>query len=278
MKQLSRLLLIFCVILLTGCGRQQPVQIAATTLPVYEFTAALCEGTGLTVGRLINDSVSCLHDYSLSVDQMRAAQQAQVIVISGAGLEKFMEDVLEGKEHIIDSAAGLELLPGEEEFDPHIWLSPTNAKVMAQNIYCGLCREFPEKQDAFAQNWPLLEQRLTALEQYGNAQLSCLSGRSMITFHDGFSYFAKEFSLEILAAMEEESGSEAPASQLKELTNLVREYRPAVFVETNGSDSAARVLARETGCEIYTLDMAMAADSYFAAMEHNIDTVKEALQ
>ena len=52
---------------------------------------------------------------------------------------------------------------------------------------------------------------------------------------------------------------------------------PAIFTEASGSTSAAGIIARETGCGIFTLDMAMAGDSYFDAMYHNIDTIKEAL-
>ena len=78
--------------------------------------------------------------------------------------------------------------------------------------------------------------------------------------------------------MEEESGSEASAQELKHLISIVREHDlPAVFIEANGSVSAAEVIARETGAKICTLDMAMGGDSYFDAMYHNIDTIKEAL-
>ena len=60
--------------LLCGCSASREYDpIAATTLPVYEFTARLCDGTGLTVTRLVTESVSCLHDYSLNVAQVRAA-------------------------------------------------------------------------------------------------------------------------------------------------------------------------------------------------------------
>ena len=52
---------------------------------------------------------------------------------------------------------------------------------------------------------------------------------------------------------------------------------PAIFIETNSSCSAAEVFARETGAGLYTLDMAMSGSSYFEAMYHNIDTIKEAL-
>ena len=43
------------------------------------------------------------------------------------------------------------------------------------------------------------------------------------------------------------------------------------------SAAAAEIIAAETGAKIYTLDMAMAGDSYFTAMHHNINTLKGAL-
>ena len=82
----------------------------------------------------------------------------------------------------------------------------------------------------------------------------------------------------ILEAVEEESGSEASAQELKHLIGVVRENDlPAIFTERNGSTSAAGVISRETGVTVYSLDMAMAGDSYFDAMYRNIDTIKEAL-
>ena len=85
--------------------------------------------------------------------------------------------------------------------------------------------------------------------------------------------------MQILKAVEEESGSEASAKELIELIDLVRSNEiSAIFTETNGSTSAAEIIAKETGAKLYTLDMAMAGNSYFDAMYHNIDTLKEALE
>ena len=79
--------------------------------------------------------------------------------------------------------------------------------------------------------------------------------------------------------MEEESGSEASARELIHLIETVREHRlTALFTEVNGSVSSAEVIARETGVRIFCLDMAMSGDSYFHAMYHNINTLKEALE
>ena len=297
MKQTILLFLAFLFIL-TGCtAPEEPAQIAATTLPVYEFTSRLCEGTGITVTRLITENVSCLHDYSLNVSQVRSAEAAELVIISGAGLEEFMEDILpEGS--TLDSSAGIELIEGghshehehddhgdrddhdhhHHDTDSHIWLSPENARQMAINICNGLSLRYPEQKAVFEANLQILLSDMDTLLTYGQTELSALSCRELITFHDGFSYLADCFGLTILEAVEEESGSEASAAELKHLIEEVRHHDlPAIFTETNGSDSAASVIARETGVTVYTLDMAMSGDSWFDAMYRNIDTLKEAL-
>ena len=102
--------LLALLVLLSGCRSQsQPAQIAATTLPVYEFTSRICVDTPLTVTRLVTESVSCLHDYSLNVRQVKAAEAAQVVVISGAGLEDFLDGILDDSD-ILDSSEGIALL------------------------------------------------------------------------------------------------------------------------------------------------------------------------
>lgn len=283
-------LFILCamLVLLSGCADNSYAQVATTTLPVYDFTARLCEGTGITVTRLVTENVSCLHDYSLSVNQVKAIESAETVVISGAGLEAFMDDVL-GSANLIDASHDVSLLGCEEshehshdhhehESDPHIWLAPENAKQMARNICHGLTAQFPAHADAFEANLSTLLDELDALQSYAETTLVSLSCRELITFHDGFAYFAHAFDLEILEAVEEESGSEASAAELKHLITLTREHGlPAVFTERSGSVSAAGVIAAETGADIFELDMAMSGDSYFAAMYRNIDTIKEAL-
>ena len=279
-------------VLLCGCTRQDACQVAATTLPVYQFTSAICEGTGITVTQLITQQVSCLHDYSLNVSQVRTLEEAQVVVISGGGLEDFMEDSLQQADHVIDSSEDIPLLECQEhhheeqseeghhhEQDAHIWLSPENARSMAYNIAQGLAQVYPQHAERFAYNLSLLELEFNELEQYGQNRLEDLSCRELITFHDGCGYFADAFDLHILEAIEEESGSEASAKELKKMITLVREHRlPAVFTEVSGSASAADIIAAETGAKVFSLDMAMAGEDYFEAMYRNIDTIREAMK
>ncbi len=273
MRKIIALLLIF--VLFTGCGtrRPEPVKIAATTGPVAQAASRLTAGTGLTVGQLVSDSVSCLHDYSLSVKQMELIERSDLVLISGAGLEEAMEDALAAANQVVDCSVGLPLT----EEDPHYWLDPLLYAEMAKNAAAALSTQYPQYADVIADNLIVLQEELEALHALGAETLEPLSCRKLITFHDGFSYLANAFDLELLAAIEEEAGSEASAKDLTKIIELVQEHDlPAVFTEKNGSDASAKVICQETGTSCYALDMAMNGD-YFAVMEQNFRTLQEAL-
>ena len=291
MKRLIVYILCISICLcIAGCARPDHGEIVATTLPVYEFALRICQGTDLTVSRLITEDVSCLHDYTLKVSQMQAIENAKVIIISGAGLEDFLSDAIRNDSRILDASSGIALLCNShtehehqhahrEENDPHIWLSVDNAKQMASNIYGYLCHQYPQHQSIFEKNMVYLDAELSQLDAYATEALSSLSTNKLITFHNGFGYLAEAYGLEIVHALEEESGAEASAHELIELIQIVKDHNlTAVFTESNGSTSAATVISRETGIPVYTLDMAMSTNSYFEAMYHNINTLKEALQ
>lgn len=281
--------LLFCCLIGCNDSKEQP-QIIATTLPVYEFAERICDGTDLRVGRLINQEVSCLHDYTLQVSQMRMIESADLVIISGAGLENFLDDTLTHAGRIVDSSKDVNLLTShshcdhehhhkESETDPHIWLSAENSALMAKNIFDALCQTYPQHAKTFTDNYVSLASDLKRLDEYGKEQLRDLSGKEMITFHDGFTYFADQYGLRILHSVEEEPGSEVSAAEIIELLDLIDEHQiAAIFTERSGSTASASVIASEHSLPIYSLDMAMSGDSYFDAMYHNIDTIKEALK
>ncbi len=281
---MKKLWFMFIFVLCLGlCACQRPQEqaptVAATTWPVYQFTQAVCQGTDIQVEQVVTGQISCLHDYTLTVRQMQAIEQAQTVICTGLNLEEFLEDALAGCERVIFCAQDVPLLPGEEgEDDPHVWMDPDNAILMTRAIAQALTELYPQYAEVFSANEDSYCQRLSQLKQYGQETLKELSCRQMITFHDGFAYFAQAFDLEILASLEEEEGAMASASTLEQIIRLVEEYQiPALFAETHGSTSAVKAIAAETGAKTYTLDMAMSGLDYETALRQNIDTVKEAL-
>lgn len=294
MKQRFILLLAGLLALLASCAPPHPAEdgalhVLASTYPIYLFATAVTEGVdGVEVELLVNQPTACLHDYTLTVQDMKAIERADVLLLNGGGLEDFLEDALSASAAaVIDCSQGIALLPAlgheghhhETEYDPHFWLVEEAAVVMLHNIAQGLSALDPDHGEVYTQQMQAAI-RLLPGDPLKEAELAC---PYLITFHDGFQYFALDNGLTLLKSVEEEEGSTASAAEIKEIAALVREYDiPAIFTEKNGSDAAARAIARETGAEIYQLDMIMSGEGsgiqpYLDAMKHNTDTILEAL-
>lgn len=310
MRHRILLILLSLSVLLAGCdagtagqgeSRGESLRIVATTYPVYLFACAVTDGVeGVTVERLNTGEASCLHDYTLSVQDMKKIEQADVITLNGVELEEFMEDALAASDaFVIDCSEGVELLEnlehhheeGEEEhdhghFDPHIWMDPENAVQMVNNLIRGLSGVDPDHGEEYGNNglsavsllnaWDSsLEDMLREIRE--NREGFEISG--LITFHDGFQYFAHAYDLPLLESIEEEAGSEASAHEILEITELVKEKNiPVIFTEINGSDATAQAISRETGCRVAQLSMCMdgpdgALSNYFEALMDNMIAV-----
>lgn len=312
-RMLSLLLAALC--LLTACGQttsapsaeEDTLTIVATTYPIYLFASAVTEGVeGVVVERLDTGSTSCLHDYNLTVNDMKKLERADVIALNGAGLEEFMEDALATSEAlVIDCSEGVELLENlshhhdegdhshdghdHGHYDSHYWMDMGNAQIMVDNIAAGLASLDAVHEAAYLEQAGsaclLLYTWDTNLREILSEGSKTVTG--LITFHDGFQYFAHAYGLPLLESIEEEAGSEASAKEILEITELVKEHDiPVIFTEVNGSDATAKAIARETGCQVAQLSMLMDGsmlgpsadvddwiDLYLDGLTANVETV-----
>lgn len=301
-------LLAVSLFILSACGAPSSpeedgadaLQIVATTYPVYLFTTALTEGLeDVEVTLLVQEPLSCLHNYTLTVGNMKAIEKADMIAINGAGLEDFMQDALaQSTAQIIDCAKDIELLPAQgheghdhdTEYDPHIWMDPDRALEMLKNLASALAGLDPDHAQVYQTNLEgasslLHTSAATAAQELaaiatGHASLDSVTSQlELITFHDGFQYFAQAFGLDLLKAIEEEEGSEASAAEIKEIVALIETHQlSAIYTEVNGSAATADAIARETGVAVYPLDMIMSGEGtgirpYLDAMTKNLQII-----
>ena len=286
--------LLLTLLFLTGCAAApvsapDTLTVACTTYPVYLLCQAVSAGVDKVEPVLVVDQqLSCLHDYTLTMKDMKLIEGSAVLAISGGETEEFLEDVLEQRDYV-DCSQGIELLWNEEEGeeDSHFWLDPACAAQMTKNLANGLSEADPDHAAAYASNAQAAEERLTALGETLREELSPLPCRQLITFHDGFSYFARAAGMEIAASVEEEEGSEASARRIQELVALIDQKQiPAVFTEANGPDSTAKALSLECPITVGTLNMGMSRstvpaeltglDAYEWVLKGNTEAILEA--
>ena len=299
---LKRKNMFFCLLaalclLLTGCGgtntagggKDGSFHIVTSFYPMYVATINITQGVdGVTVTNMTKPQTGCLHDYQLMTEDMKTLEKADAFVINGAGMESFLDKVVEQQKNlkVIDASKGIELLKDDDEENPHVWLSVTDAILQVKNIAEQLKAADPKHADAYEKNAAAYIKKLEALKAEMHAELDTVPNKDIVTFHEAFPYFAKEFGLNIISVVEREPGTEPTPAELQETIEQVKKLPVKVlFTEPQYSPSAAETIARETGAKIYTLDPVVtgeandqAINAYIDTMKKNMETLKTALQ
>ncbi len=290
-KILSLLLLVLSVALV-GCGgtdkpaekkTAEPFRIVTSFYPMYVATINITDGVdGVEVYNMTKPQTGCLHDYQLMTEDMKTLEKADAFVINGAGMEDFMDKVTEQQKKlkVIDASRGIELIHDDEEGDnPHVWLSVTDAITQVRNIADQLKEADPTHAEAYEKNAAAYIEKLTSLKSEMHAALDNVPHKDIVTFHEAFPYFAKEFNLNIIGVVEREPGTEPTPTELQETIEQVNALPTKVlFTEPQYSPAAAETIARETGAKIYTLDPVVTGEATPAAKNAYIDTMKKNMQ
>jgi zinc transport system substrate-binding protein len=223
----------------------------------------------------------------MTTADMTRLSGADIFVVNGAGMEAFLDKVIQQipRIKVIQASEGIELIKGKgaEGDNPHIWCSPTLYIKQIQNIAAQLARIDPERAPQYRKNATDYVARLDQLRAAMHKGLENIQTRDIITFHEAFPYFASEFGLRIAAVIEREPGSEPSAKEIAETIEIVRKARvKALFAEPQYPAKAAETIARETGAKLYTLDPAvtgpMTKDAYIETMERNLSELQKALR
>jgi zinc transport system substrate-binding protein len=250
--------------------------------PVYIMTLNIAAGVpGISVRNMTKPQTGCLHDYQLTPQDMQQLSTAWIFVILGAGMESFLDKALKQRPAltIVDASKGLALM----DENPHLFVSIAGAIGQVKNIRDGLVNADPANAQMYVTNGNAYIARLEALQQKMHAGLATLSSRSIVTFHEAFPYFAREFNLDIVAVIEREPGSQPSAGELAKTITIIRQRKVrALFAEPQYPESAAQTIGRETGGTVYFLDPAVTGpdnpDAYITIMESNLAVLKKALQ
>lgn len=264
------------------------IKITATFYPLYVSLLNITDGVeGIELSLLAPPDTGCLHDYQLTTKDMKKIENSNILVANGAGMEDFIEKILETKkDSLIIASEGFELTDNNS----HVWVSPEGAIHQTQRIVEGLSHLDPSNATKYVMNGNAYLLKLQNLRNHMHSILDEYSGKKIVTFHEAFPYFASEFNLEIASVIEREPG-EAPGpkelkEQISEINSIISDgNKIALFAEPQYSSSAAEIIAKETGLKVYELDPCVTGnlkseyikDSYITAMKKNAEVLKEAL-
>ncbi len=307
-RALTALSLAVSVTLAAGCGGPGGGSdgsgtdgrlLVVASVPVVYSLAANVAGDSVRLENLLTPG-SSPHQVSFTPAQARLMSEADLLIINGANLEPWVDDLVasSGNSHLTVAVAsdGVEFLkPGEpvplpsgttgdgapEAVDPHVWLDVANARIMVRNIAEALSAADPTGAAGYQQRADAYSKRLEALDSEVRATLAPLTNRRFVSFHSAFQYYARAYGLEQVAVIEEFPGKEPSPQYLAGLVRLVKELGvSAVFSEPQFSARPAEALAREAGVKVYELDpegATVSAAMYEDLMRNNTAVFVKAL-
>ncbi len=287
----AALTVMFLFVSVIGCKHEagqetKKIKLVGSFYPMYIMTLNVVKDVpGVSVSNLTPTMTGCLHDYTVTTDDMKKLADAQVVVANGAGMESFLDRIIAQYPQIkiIKLADGMQLIKGggEEGDNPHVWVSISLAITEVNNLGKDMEKFDPAHADLYRRNTESYVNKLERLREKMSTELAPYKGKKIITFHEAFPYFAREFGLEIAAVVEREPGSEPSAGELARTVDLIREAGiKTLFSEPQYPVTAADTIARETGARVYMLDPAVTGpnspDAYINIMENNLEVLKTA--
>lgn len=273
------------------------LKVVATILPLADFVRNV-GGDKVEVTTLMSAGDSP-HTWEPLPAQVKTIADARLIIINGAGLEFWMEKVVEAAANpdlltvdtsvfpaiegnlltVNDDHAGEDSQHG---VNPHIWLDPLLARKQVEAIAQALVMVDPGNKEAYLENAAAYIAELKALDEEIRDITESFSVREFIAFHPAWTYFANRYGLVEAAVIEETPGQDSSAHK-KEVIDLARALDiRAIFAEPQFNPQAAESIAEEVGAKVLFLDPIGSSqlpdrDSYIEIMRYNVDQMRPAM-
>jgi zinc transport system substrate-binding protein len=232
------------------------------------------------------------HEYELTPQQITTLQASRLLLINGAGLEPWAQNVATtldpAKTTLVTVGQDLATKKGDAQaVDPHVWLSPVLAQKMADTIEIALTQADPANASTYHANASGLQNQLAQLDAAYLEGLNTCKRRDIITTHVAFAYLADTYNLKQVAITGVSPEAEPSAQELANLAEFAKKNAiKFIFVEKLASTKFAETLANEVGAKTLVLDPleglsdddGAAGKNYFSQMTANLTNLKTALE
>jgi len=292
----SHLLALLCG-LLVSCGpsaeksKTGPKRIL-TTFTILQDIAQNVAGTAAIVESITKPGAE-IHDYEPTPLDLVKAQDADLVLWNGLGLERWFEKFLQQVKDVpsVVLTEGVEPMGiGEGPYtgkpNPHSWMSPANAIVYVENIRKALVKLDPVNEATYNKNAAAYTAELRAIDEPVRKALEAIPAdqRWLVSCEGAFSYLTRNYGMKELYLWPINADQEGTPQQVQKVVDTVRSNKiPVVFSESTISDKAMLQVAKETGARyggVLYVDSLTSADgpapTYLKLLQYNADTIVKA--
>ncbi len=267
------------LIMQAGMAQADKMTVAVSIKPLHSLISGLLDGTG-NEPSLILAGASSPHAYSLKPSDARKLNAARIIFWIGPGLESFLEKPLQS----LAGTSTVVTFVTDKNANPHIWLSPIEARQMVDLAVTRLIDVDPDHQDIYRRNGSYLKKRLDALQAELKHQLQGVKSKPFLVYHDAYDPLAKAFDLVIADMVVTNPQQSAGARHIAVLRKRMAAGEVScLFAEPQVDNRRLNMIIENIkGAKIGILDplgadLPPGKDMYFALMRQNVRALVDCL-
>lgn len=273
------------------------VIVSGSIFPVYDIARQI-GGSKIDVHLILSPGESA-HFFNPSVSDKQNVESSGSVFVIGHELDDWASNMVDDKSKIVRLDDGIELIEYSDddhdsendhdaddahdskhlhgEYDPHYWLDPRNAKIIASTIVNEYKNIDPDESEYYEMQLKIFTDSVDELYSNLTDKLSVVHETPFVTLHDGWGYFAEAFDLNIVGSFEPISAENPTPKYLEDLQNVVKEHGVrVVFSEPQLSTESLKAFALDNNLSIGTLDPLGGSNgiqSYQNLIRYNVETI-----
>ena len=274
-----------------GSGR---AIVVVTTTTVFADMVRKVGGPNVSVTSLVPKGGD-VHTFEPKPADVQSVASARLLVMNGLGLDDWLQKTITNVAaagtpvlKLGENLPGVALLPGEDPGtqNPHLWMDVKYGETYIDRIAAALKQADPTGSAGYDSRAAAYKTRLDTLDASVRARIATIpeANRKLVTFHDAFPYFAREYGITIVGVAVEAPGQDPSAAYTAQLIDAIRASGvKAIFSESQFPAKLVDQLAAETGTKVVAdlYDDSVGdppVDSYEAVISWDVDQLVTALR
>jgi zinc/manganese transport system substrate-binding protein len=280
------------LIAMAGAAYAKPLKVVAS-FTVLADVAKEVGGSNVEVQSLVPPDGDP-HEYEPTPNDAKNLKAADLVFVSGEGLEGWLDRLISGsgytgKPVVVSDGVNARTMEedGKTVTDPHVWNSPVNVEVWVKNIEKAYETSDPQDAAKFQANAEKYTKKLAALDAYAHGKLDPIpqDKRKVLTSHDAFGYFGREYGVTFLAPLGLSTEGEASAGGVAKLIEQIKQEGVRVYFFENSNDprlvkQIAKATGAKAGGELYVEALSKKdgpAATYEKMFRYNVDQLASAM-
>ncbi|MCI6277545.1 MAG: zinc ABC transporter substrate-binding protein [Clostridium sp.] len=229
------------------------------------------------------------HDFEPKPKDVASLNESDLFIYNGLDMEHWAEDTLKtinSDVTIVEASKDANLLElknssddhGHGNYDPHIWLSLKEAKVMAKNIMEGLIKVDAANEDYYVENFNDFTKRADELFSEYEKKFQYVKNKNFVTGHEAFAYLCRDFDLTQKSVAGVFNEGEATSVKLKETIDYCKSNNvKTIFMEQGASSKVTDTISKETGAKVEEINTLEIEGTYIDTMKSNLEKIYNGL-